>query len=51
MMNSMKHLIVLVFLTAIMLSVLEITSVYSEINSGISWISEIPSPQQFFKLS
>ncbi len=47
----MKHPIVKVILTVVILLVQLIASASSEINSGIACISEIPSPQQFFKLS
>ena len=49
--KSMKHPILKVFLVVVMLLVQLMASIYSEINSGIACISEIPLPQPFFKLS
>lgn len=47
----MKHPIVKVILTVLILLVQLITSTSTEVNSAIAYISEIPKPQPFFKLS
>lgn len=50
-MNSMKYSIAKLILTVIILLGQLMTSDTSETNSVIPCISEIPSPQPFFKLS